>query len=304
MRACRRGEVAIVTMLAIVTICVACRGESANVVIHDERTRMKRGMMDGSIPKAERIAAAHRYHELIWDDPEEVRYVAGALSVNDDPRGAIAVLRVLIAQGQATSADRFRAISLMINAANENKIVIDDVMYQSNLAWLRRELEGSSDCHGWWYLMTWTSTHNEEILSIDGALENCKDDWYRGMFYVRRAWLRDSREDACFAIAVGWYTKALAPQCIEARDGGWRVEFAKALLARDEERLASLRRVIAHPDLTDFALVIFATQPGVTRKEACAAISRLRDPDHLSNTGEERLEKVKIMRRDCKSEAP
>jgi hypothetical protein len=218
--------------------------------------------------------AAREYRELTAESPDGLRLIANAFRSAGDLRATLDVLQTLITRGQADRNDRFHAIDLLLMLSQKNQIVIDDATYQTNLRWLRRELEDKSlTCYRSLTFVKWTDGHPEALEAIELAFGRCPVEVNRAELFRRRFELRHNPEDACDAVVHGKNSESeLARRCVEGGSPGWKVEVAKAALGQDAA--ARLRSAINASDVTSHVLMEFAQTSAVSQEETCAAIAR------------------------------
>jgi hypothetical protein len=269
-----RISLALVSLLSL----VGCREKpSADQIRKAELERIMRDAWFAERSEALRGAvtkAAREYRELTADSPDGLRQVAITFNAVGDHRAALDVLQTLVKRGQASRDDRFETIDLLLMLSQKNQIVIDDATYQTNLKWLRRELEDESlSCYRNLTFVSWTEGHPEALEAIELAFGRCPVEVNRAELFRRRFELQHKPEDACDAVVHGMNSESeVARLCVEGGSPGWKVEVAKAALGQDAP--ARLRSAINASDVTSHVLMEFVRTSAVSQEETCAAIAR------------------------------
>ncbi len=256
---------------ALIILCfVACGGHRTST--KDEvRTRLEQVLRQEQGREAV-TAAAREYREQMAEEPDALRLIAGAFERIGDRPAAIETLRTLIVRGQATSADRYQAIDILLTSVSEDRAVLDDATYRTNLEWMQREQQRQRECRRAITLARWAQGHPEELATNTAALDVCKQESRRADLFRARANLTKDPNDACQAVVHG--DPELAQRCVDA-GSGWRVEVAKAVLGQDAQ--AHLKNAIISPDVTSYVLTLFARTPNVAPSDACRALARAQD---------------------------
>jgi hypothetical protein len=277
----RESEHVIKIELVLLVLLLGCGQKkpiSADEVRRTEVEEFLRDTRRGLDRSEERRAAvknaAREYRELTAENPNALRIIASAFRSVGDRESELEVLRTLIVRGQAEREDRFHAIDLLRQMSWDDQIIIDDATYQTNLAWLRRELTSEDSCTRNLILVRWTEAHPEALESIQLVLDRCRAEVNRADLFRRRFEIQHRPQDACDAVVNGSSHEDLATVCVEQGTPGWKVEVSKAILGQDKQ--ARLRRAIQAEDVTSFVLMEFVDTVAESREETCAALARAR----------------------------
>jgi len=268
--------------LVLLVLLLACGQKKALSADEVRRTEIEEFLRDtrrsserSEEKRAAVKSAAREYRELTAEDPNALRNIASAFRSVGDRESELEVLRALIVRGQAEREDRFHAIDLLLQMSGDDQIIIDDATYQTNLAWLRRELTSEDSCTRNLILVHWTEAHPEALESIQLVLDRCRAEVHRADLFRRRFEIQHRPQDACDAVVNGSsHEKDLATVCVEQGTPGWKVEVSKAILGQDKQ--ARLRRAIQAEDVTSSVLMEFVYTVAESREETCAVLARAR----------------------------